>query len=113
MDRPWRESPWLISSREKTKLKGLVRLILVTVFTTLLVPVIVAQQNWKDHDRSGKYSGQGFCCNYLNSCDKNAFAGGLTAITTTFPLWYNQEVEGVRTDVRIIKQELASGAWYN
>ena len=97
--------------QRKTKLKGLVPVILVTVFTTLLIPVIVAQQNWKSHDRTGKYATRDFAANYLNSCDKNA-----VLITNgdndTFPLWYDQEVEGVRTDVRIVNRELASGAWY-
>jgi len=97
--------------QRKTKLKGLIPVILVTVFTTLLVPVIVAQQNWHDHDRSGKYAARDFAANYLNSCDKNALLV-TNGDNDTFPLWYNQEVEGVRTDVRIINRELASGAWY-
>ena len=97
--------------KRKTKLKGLLPLILVTVFTTLLVPVIIAQQNWHDHDRSGKYAARDFAANYLNSCDKNAILI-TNGDNDTFPLWYNQEVEGVRTDVRIINKELASGSWY-
>jgi len=97
--------------RRKTKLNGLVPVILVTALTTLLVPVIVAQQNWKDHDRSGKYSARDFAANYLISCDKNAILV-TNGDNDTFPLWYNQEVEGVRTDVRIVNRELASGSWY-
>ena len=97
--------------QRKTKLKGLIPVILVTGFTTLLVPVIMAQQNWHDHDRSGKYAARDFAANYLNSCDKNALLV-TNGDNDTFPLWYNQEVEGVRTDVRIINRELASGAWY-
>ena len=97
--------------RRKTKLKGLLPVILVTVLTTLLVPVIVAQQNWKSHDRGGKFSARDFAANYLNSCDKNAILI-TNGDNDTIPLWYNQEVEGVRTDVRIINRELASGSWY-
>ncbi|MCX6284141.1 MAG: DUF2723 domain-containing protein [Bacteroidetes bacterium] len=97
--------------QRKIKLKGLLPVILVTVFSTLLVPVIVAQQNWKDHDRSGKFAARDFAANYLNSCDKNAILV-TNGDNDTFPLWYNQEVEGVRTDVRIVNRELASGAWY-
>jgi hypothetical protein len=97
--------------KRKTKLKGLLPVALVTGFTTLLVPVIVAQQNWKDHDRSGKYAARDFAANYLKCCDKNAILV-TNGDNDTFPLWYNQEVEGVRLDVRIINRELASGAWY-
>jgi hypothetical protein len=97
--------------KRKTKLKGLLPVILTTVLVTLLVPVIIAQQNWKDHDRTGKYAARDFAANYLNTCDKNAMLV-TNGDNDTFPLWYNQEVEGVRPDVRIINRELASGAWY-
>ena len=97
--------------REKAKLKGFLPIILVTVITTLLVPGVLAQQNWKDHDRTGKYSARDFAANYLNSCDKNALLI-TNGDNDTFPLWYNQEVEAVRPDVRIINRELASGSWY-
>jgi hypothetical protein len=71
----------------------------------------MAQQNWDDHDRSGKYATRDFAGDYTNSCDKNAilFTNG---DNDTFPLWYSQEVEGKRTDVRIVNLELASGSWY-
>jgi len=97
--------------QRKTKLKGLLPVFLVAAIVTLLVPVVVARQNWKDHDRTGKFAARDFAANYLNSCDNNA-----VLITNgdndTFPLWYNQEVEGVRLDVRIVNRELASGSWY-
>ncbi len=71
----------------------------------------MAEQNWDDHDRSGKYSARDYAADYTNSCDKNAilFTNG---DNDTFPLWYSQEVEGVRTDVRIVNLELSSGSWY-
>jgi hypothetical protein len=95
----------------KLKLKDLMAVGVVTVLTTLLVPGIMAQQNWDDHDRSGKYAARDFATDYTNSCDKNAilFTNG---DNDTFPLWYSQEVEGIRTDVRIVNLELASGSWY-
>jgi hypothetical protein len=95
----------------KLKLKDLLAVGIVTVITTLLVPGIMAEQNWDDHDRSGKYATRDFASDYTNSCDKNAilFTNG---DNDTFPLWYSQEVEGVRTDVRIVNLELASGSWY-
>jgi hypothetical protein len=97
--------------QKKLKLKGLLAVGLVALFTTLLVPVLMASQNWDDHDRSGKVAARDFAFDYLNSCDKNAilFTNG---DNDTFPLWYNQEVEGKRTDVRVVNLELASGSWY-
>jgi hypothetical protein len=79
--------------------------------TLVFVPLLMAQQNWDDHDRSGKYACRDFASNYLNSCGSQAilFTNG---DNDTFPLWYVQEVEGVRTDVRVVNLMLASGAWY-
>lgn len=83
----------------------------VTLVTLLLVPGIMAQQGWDDHDRSGKYAARDFGMNYLASCDPNA-----VLITNgdndTFPLWYVQEVEDFRTDVRVVNYMLSSGYWY-
>ncbi len=96
---------------KKLKLKDFVAIGGITVLSTVLVPGIMAQQNWDDHDRSGKFAARDFATDYTNSCDKNAilFTNG---DNDTFPLWYSQEVEGVRTDVRIVNLELSSGSWY-
>jgi hypothetical protein len=96
---------------KKLKIKETIAIAVAAVFSTLLVPGIMAQQNWDDHDRSGKYATRDFAASYTNSCDKNAilFTNG---DNDTFPLWYSQEVEGKRTDVRIVNLELASGSWY-
>ena len=85
--------------------------IAVTVAGLLLVPTIMAVEGWDSHDRSGKYAARDFATNYLTSCDEDAvlFTNG---DNDTFPLWYAQEVEGVRTDVRVVNYMLASGDWY-
>jgi len=86
-------------------------LLLVSLICLILVPGLMAEQNWDDHDRSGKYSCRDYAANYLNSCNKQGilFTNG---DNDTFPLWYDQEVEGIRTDVRVVNLELASGSWY-
>jgi len=77
----------------------------------LLVPVIMGAQNWDDHDRSNRYTCRDFGANYLNTCAPNAviFTNG---DNDTFPLWYNQEVEGVRTDVRVCNLSYFQTDWY-
>ena len=77
----------------------------------ILVPLQMVSQTWDDHDRSGRYTTRDFGENYLNSLDQNAiiFTNG---DNDTFPLWYAQEVEGVRTDVRVINLSYLSTDWY-
>jgi len=86
-------------------------ILLVSMICLILVPGIMAKENWDDHDRSGKYSCRDYAANYLNSCDKQGilFTNG---DNDTFPLWYDQEVEGIRTDVRVVNLMLAGGSWY-
>ncbi|NOR75446.1 MAG: DUF2723 domain-containing protein, partial [Draconibacterium sp.] len=81
------------------------------VVTLALVPGILAAENWDDHDRSGRYTARDFGANYLKTCQPNGiiFTNG---DNDTFPLWYNQEVEGVRTDVRVCNLSYLQTDWY-
>lgn len=76
----------------------------------LVVPVLLAKQEWKDHDRSTKKVAHDLAYNYLISCPKNAILF-TSADNETYPLWYDQEVEGIRPDVRIINVNLFSAGW--
>jgi hypothetical protein len=84
---------------------------IATVVSLLAVPVLMASENWDDHDRSGRYTARDFAYNYLNSCEKDAiiFTNG---DNDTFPLWYAQEVEGIRTDIRVCNLSYLSTDWY-
>ncbi len=77
----------------------------------LSVPVLMAFQNWDDHDRSDRYTAKALAKAYLESCDPN---GILFTIgdNDTFPLWYAQEIEGIRTDVKIVNTSLLMTDWY-
>lgn len=77
----------------------------------LLVPLQMVSQTWDDHDRSNRYTTRDFGNNYLNSLDENAivFTNG---DNDTFPLWYAQEVEGTRTDVKVVNLSYLTTPWY-
>ena len=84
---------------------------MVLTTTVFAVPVLMATQNWDDHDRSDRYTAVAMAKAYLDSCDEN---GILFTIgdNDTFPLWYAQEIEGYRTDVRIVCTTLLHADWY-
>lgn len=77
----------------------------------LAVPVLMAAQNWDDHDRSGRYTAVAMAKAYLTSCDPNAILYTI-GDNDTFPLWYAQEIEKVRTDVKIVNTSLFMTDWY-
>ncbi len=85
--------------------------LIATVVCLLAVPTIMAKEEWNDHDRGSRTIARDFASDYLNSCAPNAilFTNG---DNDTFPLWYAQEVEGIRTDVRVICLELLNTDWY-
>lgn len=94
-------------------LKGRYQVVTATVTAVLLlgVPALMAQQNWDDHDRSNRRTSVEMAENYLNSVGPNGIL--IThGDNDTFPLWYAQEVEGIRTDVRIANTSLLGTDWY-
>jgi hypothetical protein len=93
------------------RLPGILSAGIATLLTLLLVPGIMARENWDDHDRSGRYTARDLAYNYLNSCPPHAILY-TNGDNDTFPLWYAQEVEGIRTDVRIINLMLFNTEWY-
>ncbi|RFZ90561.1 DUF2723 domain-containing protein [Mucilaginibacter conchicola] len=84
---------------------------IATAVCLLIAPVLMAKQEWRGHDRSTKMTPHDMAYNYLISCPPNAilFTYG---DNDTYSLWYDQEVEGIRPDVRIVNLSLFSGAWY-
>ncbi|MCT4664575.1 MAG: DUF2723 domain-containing protein [Flavobacteriales bacterium] len=83
----------------------------ITVLSLVAVPGIMAAENWDDHDRSGRLTAVASGKNYLDSCGPNAILFTM-GDNDTFPLWYLQEVEGYRTDVRVVNLSLFNTDWY-
>lgn len=77
----------------------------------LAAPVLMASQNWDDHDRSDKYTAIAMAKAYLESCEQNAILYTI-GDNDTFPLWYAQEIEGVRPDIKICCTSLLMTDWY-
>lgn len=104
-------SIWEFLNKKIKNIDPRVSAIAVTTVCLFAIPVNMAAQNWDDHNRHARYATTAHARNYLNSCAPNAilFTYG---DNDTFPLWYVQEVEGVRRDVRVVNLSLLSGSWY-
>lgn len=83
----------------------------ITLACLILVPGILAANNWDDHDRSGKRTAHAMAVKYLESCAPNAILFTI-GDNDTFPLWYAQEIEGIRRDVRVVNTSLFQTDWY-
>ena len=104
-------SIWEFLNKKIKNIDPRVSAIAVTTVCLFAIPVNMAAQNWDDHNRHARYATTAHARNYLNSCAPTAifFTYG---DNDTFPLWYVQEVEGVRRDVRVVNLSLLSGSWY-
>ena len=94
-----------------TKKNSIITAVVIGLVCFLAVPCVLAANGWEEHNRSGKTSARDWARNYLAQLPPNAviFTRG---DNDTFPLWYVQEVEGFRTDVRVCNYMLSGGYWY-
>ncbi len=83
----------------------------IALVCLILIPGILAANNWDDHDRSDRYTANAMARKYLESCAPNAILFTI-GDNDSFPLWYLQEIEGVRTDVRVVNTSLFQTDWY-
>lgn len=100
---------WLVEVFRKIHIKA--PAIAMGILVSSTVPIILGAQNWDDHDRSGRYTALYAAKAYLDSCEPNAILFTV-GDNDTFPLWYVQEVENYRTDVRVCNTSLLGMDWY-
>jgi len=102
-----------LSERIQSFLRPRLAIPIVGVLSLLCVPVLLASENWDDHDRSGRYTAQSTAKAYLDSVEEDVDAMIFTiGDNDTFAIWYAQEIEGYRTDVRSINTQLLATDWY-
>ena len=99
-----------MSSERNREIQDIVTALVITV-AMLGVPALMGAENWDDHDRSNRYTAVEMASNYLNSVGPNGILV-THGDNDTFPLWYAQEVEGIRTDVRIANTSLLGTDWH-
>ncbi len=104
-------SVFALKSHLQRLLASRTSLILATSIALFAAPVLMALQGWDDHDRTDKTTALDMAKNYLNSCEPNAILF-TNADNDTYPLWYAQEVEGIRTDVRVVCLQFLSTPSY-
>jgi hypothetical protein len=92
-------------------MKEKIAVIVSLSFALAASPILLLSQNYDDHDRSGRYSARDLARNYLESCEKDAILF-THADNDTYPLWYCQEVEGIRKDVRVVVMPYLQAEWY-
>ncbi len=96
-----------------TKQRTLKVALSTTTLCLLAVPLLMAFENWDDHDRSNRQTARSTAMAYLDSCAEDQGALLFTiGDNDTFPLWYMQEIEGYRTDVRVVNSSLLATDWY-
>tara|TARA_R110002073_G_scaffold40547_6_gene115369 strand:+ start:21641 stop:24790 length:3150 start_codon:yes stop_codon:yes gene_type:complete len=100
-----------IYEKFKDKINPKTLAIATSIVCLLAVPLLMASQNWDDHDRSGRYATYNNAKAYLDSCDQNAIMFTI-GDNDTFPLWYMQEVENYRTDIKLVNSSLFATDWY-
>jgi len=100
----------LIRSAEQLINSKYIKFLTIPVFL-LILPINLASSNWDDHDRSGRYTARSMALKYLESCEPNSILFTI-GDNDTFPLWYLQEIEGIRTDVRVLNTSLFNTDWY-
>ena len=102
-----------LSERLQSFLRPRIAVPIVGVLSLLCVPVLLASENWDDHNRSGRYTAQSTAKAYLDSVEEDVDAMIFTiGDNDTFAIWYAQEIEGYRTDVRSINTQLLATDWY-
>ncbi len=100
-----------IYEKLKDKLKTPAMPVALSLVCLLAVPALMASENWDDHDRSGKFATWNNAKSYLDSCQENAIMFTI-GDNDTFPLWYMQEVENYRTDIKLVNTSLFAKDWY-
>ena len=95
----------------RSRIKAPTAALLATIIGLLAAPMLMAKDGWDDHDRSSKFTARDMAADYLESCAPNAilFTYG---DNDTYPLWYAQEVENIRPDVRVVNLSLLGTDWY-